>query len=240
MPEALKVAICARTRLYRDGVAASLARVSDIDVIGTAAHADACLDLVLRTRADVALVDAEIDEVWAVVRELGQIEGRPQIVLLSIPNEERHVLACVEAGAAGFVTAEESLDDLIETILSVGRGEARCSPRIAGALMRRIAALASARGRSEAAVLTAREELEVSRLIAAGLSNKAIAAELCIELATAKNHVHSVLAKLEIGHRYQVAARLRELDLAVPTRSGHDGPPRLSAWAPERPVAGQP
>jgi two-component system nitrate/nitrite response regulator NarL len=229
MPVPLTVAICARTRLYRDGVAASLDRVEEIEVVGCTGHAGACLDLVVRTGPDVALVDAGIDEVWAAVRQLGCVEGGPEIVILSIPNDERDVMACVEAGAAGFVTAEESLADLVETIFTVGRGEARCSPRIVGALIRRVAALAAARNPG-GGVLTARE-LDVSGLLGAGLSNKEIAAELCIELATVKNHVHNVLAKLEIGQRHQVAARLRELGLVPRALQRHGRQPHPAAEA---------
>jgi len=96
------------------------------------------------------------------------------------------------------------------------RGEAVCSPRVAGALLRRIAALATD-GRSDRvpAHLTKRER-EIMGLIDEGLSNKEIAKRLRIEVATVKNHVHNILEKLQVHRRGEAAARVRA---ALPRRA---------------------
>jgi len=103
-----------------------------------------------------------------------------------------------------------SVEDLVAALESVGRGELLCSAQTAAALLRRVAALAA--GRSAPAQplsnLTRRER-EIGGLLEAGLSNKDIAVQLGIEVATVKNHVHNVLEKLQVHRRGQAAARLQ-------------------------------
>jgi DNA-binding NarL/FixJ family response regulator len=119
------------------------------------------------------------------------------------------VLACAQAGIAGYVPREGTLDDLIAALHGAARGEAFCSPRIVAVLLRRIADLSiewqplAAAGR-----LTARE-LEIVDLIDRGLTNREIAEGLSIEVATVKNHVHNILEKLQIHRRHDAAARIR-------------------------------
>ena len=137
-------------------------------------------------------------------------DARPDahVVALGVPEDESEVIACAEAGAAGLVTLEGSLDDLEAMLESVGRGETLCSPRVAAALLRRVAALADDHAASGHARLTARER-EIVQLVDRGLSNKEIARELQIELTTVKNHVHNILDKLHVRRRADAAARVR-------------------------------
>src|SRR2546421_13075479 len=137
---------------------------------------------------------------------------------LSVREGEDHgdVLASAEAGAIAYVPREASLEDLVAVIECAVRGEAVCSPRVAGALLRRIAVLATD-GRSDRvpARLTKRER-EIMGLIDEGLSNKEIAKRLRIEVATVKNHVHNILEKLQVHRRGEAAARVRA---ALPRRA---------------------
>jgi two-component system nitrate/nitrite response regulator NarL len=106
------------------------------------------------------------------------------------------------------VTQDASLDDLAGTIRGVLRGELRCPPRIAATLFKRVAALAAPGRPALATVLTARER-EVLAVLDEGLSNKQIAARLCIEIATVKNHVHHILEKLQVASRSEATAYAR-------------------------------
>jgi DNA-binding NarL/FixJ family response regulator len=135
--------------------------------------------------------------------------ARPtRILALGVPDEEDDVIACAEAGVAGYVMREDSLDALVVAIESVVRDEMLCSPRAAAALMRRVRVLSAERQEALGQKLT-RRELEIVALIDEGLSNKAIAQRLCIELATVKNHVHNILEKLDVSRRAEAAARVR-------------------------------
>jgi DNA-binding NarL/FixJ family response regulator len=121
-----------------------------------------------------------------------------------MPDDEIEIINCAEIGIAGYVPRDGSASDLVASIESAARGELRCSPRIAGVLFRKIAALSRTRTNGGQEVLTAREA-QILRLLQRGLSNKMISRDLGIGLPTVKNHVHSVLVKLGLQRRAQVA-----------------------------------
>jgi two-component system, NarL family, nitrate/nitrite response regulator NarL len=206
----IPVIVCTPTRLYREGLRDALQLRAGVAVVGTARGLDDCLALAGRERPCAVLVDTSLVQASLTIRRLRNLPYAPEVVALGVPDAEDAVLACVEAGAAAFVTVEESVDDLVATVVRLSHGEALASPRVVAALLRRISHLASARATGDAAALTTRE-LQVGALLGSGLSNKEIASELQIEPATVKNHVHSVLAKLGVTRRSQVGARLREL-----------------------------
>src|SRR5262249_26134757 len=116
-----------------------------------------------------------------------------RVIVLGVNDAEEEVVRYAEAGAAGYLLQDGSLNELVATIVSVAEGETLCSPRVAAALLRRLAALAADRHSSVAhARLTAREQ-EIMQLVGHGLSNKQIAQRLSIEIWTVKNHVHNIL-----------------------------------------------
>src|SRR6185436_13278348 len=135
------------------------------------------------------------------IRRVSASSARARIVAFAVEETERDVLLCAEAGAAGYVACDGTMDDLVNTIHSVARGELLCSPRIAATLFRALHAQGSRPdGDRLALTLTARER-EIAPLIDRGLSNKEIAAHLRIEVATVKNHVHNLLEKLQVASR---------------------------------------
>ena len=163
-----------------------------------------CLD------PDVVLLDLARDDGVAAIRHIvAELPWVPTVVL-GVPEDDDSVIACAEAGAAAYVTRDESLDDLHHTLLAVARGESPCSPKRVAMLLRRLAALAAdpVQNGTTDVHLTPRES-EVLSLIDAGLSNKQIAQKLCVELPTVKNHVHNILEKLGVDRRAQAAAWLR-------------------------------
>ena len=143
------------------------------------------------------------------MRELRAAHDALKVIVLAIDEQEDCVLPLVEAGAAGYVTHEASLAELFSVVRSAVRGEALCSPRIVASLARRLTQMADQRPvRAELGELTVRER-QIARLLDEGLSNKEIAIQLCIEVATVKNHVHNILEKLHVHRRGEAAARLR-------------------------------
>jgi DNA-binding NarL/FixJ family response regulator len=128
------------------------------------------------------------------------------IVLGVSEQDESAIVACAEAGVAGYHTRTQSLQDLLVLIGKVAAGESHCSPRVSAVLLRRLSTLASEREpASKELVLTAREA-QILEMIRMGMSNRDIATQLCIALHTVKNHVHSVLGKLGVSTRAQAAA----------------------------------
>jgi two-component system, NarL family, nitrate/nitrite response regulator NarL len=142
---------------------------------------------------------------------------------LGLPETDEAVLAYAEAGIAGYVSRDGSVQDLVTAIEGAVKGELRCSPRLAGTILRRLAWRAAVGGDvSPRTTLTSRET-EIVRLIDQGLSNKEIAVRLGIEVATVKNHVHNLLDKLRVHRRSEAAARLRAQDSRA-TLSGRSRP----------------
>jgi two-component system, NarL family, nitrate/nitrite response regulator NarL len=204
----LRVFVLASVRLYREGLADALRRAG-MDVVGVAGTW-AQAHVALRARPpNVAVLDVAGPRGLEIVGELRRRIPETRIVVLAVDEVERDVLAWAEAGACGYVTRDGSVDDLVRTVRSAARREAHCAPKISGALLEHVHVLATG-GPPPAPIgsLTAREH-EIAELLAAELSNKQIAAELQIELATVKNHVHSILAKLEVSRRADAGAEMR-------------------------------
>lgn len=203
---AIRVVVVSTIRLYREGLAASLGGRRAIEVVGTAVDAEAELREITALRADVVLVDTNAAATCA--RALARAAPDVRVVALAVTEADADVIPLVEAGVVGYLTTEQSLDDLTELIASVARGESPMSPSLAAMLVRRIAVLANERGPHLDGVVLTRREREILALIKRGLSNKQIAGELHIELATVKNHVHHILEKLGVSGRDQAASLL--------------------------------
>jgi len=197
-------------RLYLEGLAELLTREEDVDVVGTAGDAKEALLRVTNCRPNLALLDMTMAGALDLARRIRREARTTQVLSFAGPEAEDVVVACAELGVGGYLTREASLADVIIAIDSVARGETLCSPRMAPTLFRRVGALAQQIAyRTPPAARLTRREHEVITLIDQGLSNKEIAHELCIELATVKNHVHHILEKLNVRRRGEAAARLR-------------------------------
>lgn len=203
-----RLLIVADVRLYREGIHASLSNLPQFSVIGAASNVEEALRLTVDTPADIVVVDMATRHSLTVVRSLRHHLPDAHIVGFGVDEVEGEVLACAEAGLAGYVPCDASLDDLVMRVESVHRGELLCTPRMAATLFRRLESREHGEGsQPQAVILTARER-EVLSLVDGGLSNKEIAVQLNIEVSTVKNHVHNVLDKLNVTSRMQAAARL--------------------------------
>lgn len=204
----VRLLIVADVRLYREGMRDSLASRRQFSTVAAAADEDEAIRLVARMGPDIVIVDMATRQSLDVVRAIRRADDRPRIVGFGVEEVEGEILACAEAGLAGYVPCDASLDDLIERIIRILRGELLCTPRMAAAMFRRLELRESMlEQRSIGTILTARER-EVLRLIDDGLSNKEIAANLSIEVSTVKNHVHNLFEKLHVTSRMQAAAHL--------------------------------
>ena len=203
----IRLLIVSSIRLYREGLAEVLARIEPLQVVGQHSDSESTLARVRQGDVDVVILDMSTPESHALARGVRATESALPIVALGISASETDVMACVEAGVTGYVTRDESLDDLVAAVQSTVRGELLCSPHIVGSLVRRVAVLAAHRHPDgPETALTVREN-QIGDLLKQHLSNKEIAGRLGIEVATVKNHVHNLLDKLSV-HRRADAARL--------------------------------
>ena len=207
----LRILVAGDIRIYRDGVVAHLQQASRFTLVGTAGDADETITRAGALTPDVVVLDMAMAGSLDVARELGRAGPGLKVVALTVPDVEPAVIACAEAGVAAYVPRGGSLDDVVLAIERAARGELSVSAAAAAGLFRRVAALAAAvdAGAGAAgAALTSREH-EIVSLLERGLSNKQIAAQLHIEQATVKNHVHNILEKLHVRRRREVSGRLR-------------------------------
>jgi DNA-binding NarL/FixJ family response regulator len=205
VPRDITILIVAESRLYAESLAHELDQRGFTTVF--AAPADA------RTSskaygADVVLVDVRRIESLGVLRQLAASPGA-RVVAIDLPEGDVPAFACAEAGAIATVSSSATVDKLTSVLSSAAAGHAVFAPSVVTKLARRVAAIAAARRSSVLPSGITRRELQVLELIDVGLSNKEIASRLSVELQTVKNHVHSILRKLDVQRRAQAAAAFR-------------------------------
>lgn len=213
----VSVFVVSDVRFYREGLGQILAATEQIVVVGAAAGTDEGLRLVAQLQPDVVLLDtAMADGVW-MAQQLADALPGTKIVALAVPQAEEDLIVLIEAGVLGYVTREQSLDEVVAAIIGVVREETVCSPKTRTLVVKRVRALAAEFRPPVHARLTTRQ-LEILDLIAEGLSNKQIAHDLKIEPATVKNHVHSILDKLQVQTRAAAVAEVRLWTRPFPRR----------------------
>lgn len=205
-----RIFIAAEVRLYREGLARVLKHDFGLAVVGTAGSVEETLARAPASRPLLALLDLSLLAELPSVRTFRALLPETKVVALAVPEMEYHVLACAEAGVAGYVPREASVDELVRTLKKVARGETPRSSGIAAGLLRGVGEAKERDTQEPTQALTPRET-EVLALVGHGLSNKEIAQRLFIEVATVKNHVHNILEKLGVHRRGQAAARARAL-----------------------------
>ena len=200
------VVIADDQELVRSGLEMVLA-ARGVDVVGTAADGREALDVVARTRPDVCLMDIRmpvLDGIEATAR-LTASGSDTRVLVLTTYDIDSYVYGALKAGAAGFLLKATPPDRLVAGIETVAAGEALLAPELTQRLIEEhvrgpapVAGVPPELGR-----LTERER-EVFTLIARGLSNDAICAELVVSEATVKTHVNRILAKLGVASRVQL------------------------------------
>jgi two-component system, NarL family, nitrate/nitrite response regulator NarL len=218
------VFIVSDVRLLREGLVLSL---SHQPALAVADSADLAISPthIAAARPDVVLLDVRAPGGLETLLVLRQALPYLKIVAIAVSDIEQEVVACAEAGVSGFVSSDASIQDLVTAVHCAMRNELVCSPRVAGMLFRRVAAIGSERSHGPDNGALTRREHEIVSLMTQGLSNKEIARQLRIQNATVKNHIHSILAKLHVRRRGQVAACMRGSTLL-----SRSVPPSSSAW----------
>jgi two-component system, NarL family, nitrate/nitrite response regulator NarL len=205
----IRVLMVTDIRLFGDGLEEVLRHRSGMTVVGSTSDLSEALRQAGELQPDVALVDVRMPQSLPAVQALTRLFPATKVIVLGVREVEDEVLECAEAGAAGFVSMQCSVDELILSIESSTRGELACSPRMASVLLGHVRTLAlaqvSPRGRP---ALTGRE-LQILRLLDRHLTNKEIARQLGIEVATVKNHVHRLLEKLQVHRRMDAVTMIK-------------------------------
>ena len=215
----IRVLIADDEALVRGGLRMILEAQGDIEVTSDVEDGRAALEFARRDRPDVVLMDVRmpgVDGLEATRRLLDVPARPPRVIILTTFDLDEYVYEALRAGASGFLLKDVPPEELAAGIRVVARGDALLAPSITRRLIHEFARAAPAGapppGFSE---LTARE-VEVFKLLARGLSNAEIAAELIVSETTVKTHVARLLMKLGIRDRVQAVVLAYESGLVAP------------------------
>ncbi|WP_187399516.1 response regulator transcription factor [Micromonospora sp. AP08] len=209
----MNVLVVTEIRLYREGVAAALRVLPDVELAASAATSAAAVTSARRIDCDVVLLDMGMEDSTRTARALVAARPHIHVVALGVKEDGPEIVACAEAGVAGYVSREAGFDDLAEALRAAVRGEAPCSGKVAAGLIRHIAHQARLRQHGCTPIQLTRREREVLRLLETEMTNKEIARALDLRLSTVKNHVHNILTKLGASGRAEIPQALARLDL---------------------------
>jgi two-component system nitrate/nitrite response regulator NarL len=201
--------IVSDVRLYREGLARSLSRQPSIAVIGAADASHVTISQLVAQVPDVVILDVSGRGSFDLAKSLNAQLSSVKIIAFAVSDIEHEVLACAAAGFAGYVTRDGSEADLMVAVENAVRGELCCSPRMAALLFRHVGTLSAQNPSPTGLAGLTQREREILALLGQGLSNKEIAREVRIGSATVKNHVHSILEKLQVSRRGEAASRFR-------------------------------
>lgn len=210
----INVLLVHEIRLMSNILKSALEDEPDIQVIGCTTSVDETLEFLQKQEADIILASTHLPEngAFQLIDHALASDPSTSVLVLGVTERKERVLQFVEAGASGYVAKDSSVEDLIEIIRATNKGKALASPEITAALMERISTYAQMfadleTGVMEDADLTPRE-LDVLQLLGKNFSNQEIADKLVIEVGTVKNHVHSILSKLNVNTRDEAATYL--------------------------------
>ncbi|MCH7611507.1 MAG: response regulator transcription factor [Chloroflexi bacterium] len=197
--------------VVRDGLVAMLSTQTDFRVVGQASTGREVVANIEIARPDVVLLDLEMPDLDGVeaLRQVTAEHPEVKVLVFTAFDDDERIVSAVQAGAQGYLLKGSPRDKVFDAIRVISQGGSLLQPVVASKLMRHV----SSQGvRSR---LTARE-LEALDLLANGMTNKEIAAELVITVRTVKFHVSSILRKLEAGNRTEavrIAAERGIIDL---------------------------
>jgi DNA-binding NarL/FixJ family response regulator len=203
----IRVVVVDDHELFRGGMV-QLLREHGINVVGEAAMAAPAIKLACELNPDVVLIDLNMPGISGIeaTQRLHAVAPLVRVLVLTVVADEHAVTEALLAGASGYLLKDAPVAQIVEGIKATARGESLISSRIAGHLVRRIRQPPAMQIDNEPADLTPRE-MEILELIARGMDNPQIAQTLFLSQHTVKNHVSSILVKLQVQNRIQAAVR---------------------------------
>ncbi|HEY7469280.1 MAG TPA: response regulator transcription factor [Acidimicrobiia bacterium] len=191
-------------RLFLAGVRAELSE--EFSIVGSAYDVDTAIEEIRGLDPEVALVDVHMPDGGGIAVVEGVLQTNPDVrfLALSVSDQAEDVIAMIRAGARGYVTKTIEPAELADAVRRVKAGDAVFSPRLAGFVLDAFAGAMPSDEDPEMDQLTSREK-DVLRLIARGFAYKQVARKLSISIKTVETHVSSVLRKLQLSNRHELA-----------------------------------
>jgi DNA-binding NarL/FixJ family response regulator len=207
-PEKLRVVLVDDHPVYRQGLAKLLVECG-VDVVAQAGNGADALRIVEETAPDVIVMDLNMPGMSGVDVTRRLIERAPstRVLVVSVSAQEDDVTEAILAGASGYVLKDGPVEEVVAGIQAAARGESLISPRIAAMLLRRVRVDESSGQDAPVQTPLSERELEVLQLVAEGKGNHEIGEALFIGQSTVRNHISSILMKLQVENRVQAAVR---------------------------------
>ncbi len=211
----IRVVLADDQEMVRIGFGMILSAADDIEVVGQCADGVEALETIRRLRPDVALLDIRMPRLDGldVARQVIDPQGAghaTRVVIVTTFGDDDYVDRALELGAAGFLLKDSGPALLVAAVRAAAEGDSLISPQLTVPLLQRRRGRPLDRPRAPGlAQLTAREA-GVTRLVARGLTNSEIAAELYVSLGTVKSHLSSISTRLSARNRVEIAARAWE------------------------------
>ena len=209
---ALDLLIVDDHEVVRQGLAAMLARRHGFHVVAEAGTVAEAVAAARKFRPDLVVMDVRLPDGSGIeaCREIRAEMPDTRVVMLTSYPDEDAVLSAIIAGASGYLLKQVRARDLVAALEAVGRGESLLDPAVTGKVLERIRRIATTEQPDELAQLTAQEQ-KILLLVAEGMTNKQIAADVFLSDKTVKNYVSSILAKLNLERRAQAAAYMARI-----------------------------
>lgn len=222
----IRVVVVDDEALVRSGFQLILNAADDIEVVATAAGAEAA-DTVQRERPDVVLLDIRMPDVdgLTVLRQLRAVPDAPVVAMLTTFDADEYILTALRSGAAGFLLKDTEPDQLAQLVRTLAAGGVVMSPKASRAVWQNHPGTTATVDDAETARvgrLTERER-EVLVLIAEGLSNADIGTRIHLSAGTVKDHVSAILTKLRVSSRTQAALLAQRAGLLDPRNRSEPG-----------------
>ena len=206
----MNIIILTPVRLLGDGLASCFSTRPDMNTLAVLNDLGSLRETLSNTATDVVLIDVTQGVDLFDVRSIAAEWPDVALVALGLNEQRQEVIQCGRAGFAGYVARDASIDSLCKALSEIVAGRLACPPEIAGGLLRALFGREPRRQESDLHLALTRRESEVLELVGRGFSNKEIAGELCLSVATVKHHVHHMLEKLQLQRRTQAMRRVRE------------------------------
>ncbi|MBD2895166.1 Transcriptional regulatory protein LiaR [Actinomadura sp. RB99] len=220
---AVRIFIADDQAVVRAGFSALMGTQPDFEVIGTAGDGAETVRLCRQLRPDVIVMDIRMPGMDGIeaTQQLASAANAPRILIITTFDLDEYVYEALRAGASGFLLKDVTAERLFDAVRVIAAGEALLAPAITRRLIDEFSRLRpqAPAGSGAFAALTPRET-EVLRLVAEGLSNPEIAAQLVVTEETVKTHVSRILSKLGLRDRTQAVIAAYENGLIVPGSSG--------------------
>ena len=203
----IKVMIVDDHELIREGLSKIIDMENDIDIVYKAKSGIEALEVIKDIKPDVILLDINMGELNGIetLKKIKASGSKTKIIMLTVYDDVEYISQSVNLGANGYVLKDSDSDTLIKTIKIVNDGGSYIQPTLATQLIKHMTTEKKSTSDKKLLDLLTRRELIVMKEISSGLNNKSISKKLNISEKTVKNHVSSILKKLELQDRTQVA-----------------------------------